>query len=218
LSVADSELSLYIVGAGGHGRELCCYIEDLHRAGWRGELRGYLDDGLAVGLHGRLQVLGTIGDLEELSGVYITAVGSNSLRREIVSRVAARHGRRLCAWTLIHPRSYVGSEVAIGEGTCIAPGAIVTTKINIGSHCVVNINASLSHDCKIGDYVNINPGAAVCGSVTIGEGAFIGAGAIVKECVSIGAWSVVGAGAVVVRDIPANVTAIGVPARVVSRS
>jgi acetyltransferase EpsM len=32
---------------------------------------------------------------------------------------------------------------------------------------------------------------------------------------SIGSWTVIGAGAAVVHDIPANVTAVGVPARVI---
>jgi acetyltransferase-like isoleucine patch superfamily enzyme len=69
----------------------------------------------------------------------------------------------------------------------------------------------------IGDFANINPGATVCGWVTIGEGAYIGAGAVIKDRVSIGAWSTIGAGAVVVRDIPPNVTAVGVPARITKR-
>jgi serine acetyltransferase len=35
--------------------------------------------------------------------------------------------------------------------------------------------------------------------------------------VTVGAWSTVGAGASVVRDVPPNVTAVGVPARVLPR-
>ena len=35
--------------------------------------------------------------------------------------------------------------------------------------------------------------------------------------VSVGAWTIVGAGAAVVRDLPANVTAVGVPARVIKQ-
>lgn len=205
---------IYIIGAGGHGRELRSYLRDLRRAGFRVELHGYLDDGLAAGWHGKLHVLGTIDGFDELTGLYITAVGSNTLRKEIVERITARYGAALRPWTLVHPRSYVGEEIKIGEGTCIAPGVIINAEAQIGDHCIINVNASISHDCIINNFVNINPGATVCGTVTIGEGGFIGAGAVVKERVSIGAWSIVGAGAVVVRDIPPNVTATGVPARV----
>lgn len=203
---------LYVIGAGGHGRELCSYIEDLRRAGWQGELRGFLDDGLPAGRHGRILVLGPIGTFEDLSGFYITAFGSNTLRRQIVDRIATRYREALCPWTLVHPRACLGADVEIGDGTCVAPGAILTAGVTVGCHCIVNVNASVSHDCTIGDFVNVNPGAVVCGAVTIGEGAYIGAGAVLKERVSIGAWSVVGAGAVVVRDVPPDLTVIGVPA------
>jgi sugar O-acyltransferase (sialic acid O-acetyltransferase NeuD family) len=210
----ESDLAIYVLGAGGHGRELSSYMEDLRRAGWPGELRGYLDDGVAVGEYGRMQVLGPIDSLEDVSGWYITAFGSNALRRNIVDRIRARYGDALRPWTLIHPRAYVGEDVEIGHGTCVAPGAIITARAKIGTHCIINVNASISHDCTIGDFVNVNPGAVVCGAVTIAEGGYIGAGAVVIEGVSIGAWSVIGAGAVVVRPIPPNVTAVGVPARV----
>ena len=213
--MSDSTPSIYIAGAGGHGRELRCYLEDLQRSGWRGELRGYLDDRVPVGWHGRLNVLGPIEGFEKLSGWYITATGSNTMRREIVERIETRYGEALRPWTLIHPRSYLGQDTEIGEGTCVAPCVVVTAKTKIGNHCIINVKASISHDCRINNFANINPGATVCGSVTVGEGAYIGAGAVVKECVSIGAWSIVGSGAVVVRNIPPNVTAVGVPARVV---
>jgi sugar O-acyltransferase (sialic acid O-acetyltransferase NeuD family) len=211
----DPTSEVYIVGAGGHGRELSSYIEDLRRAGWQGQLVGYLDDGVPVSQHGRVHVLGPIDGSADLIGQYITALGSNALRRNVVERIVARYRDSLRPWTLVHPRSYVGENVEIGEGSCIAPGAILTAKIAVGRHCIVNVNASISHDCTVGDFVNINPGAIVCGSVTIGAGAYIGAGAVLKENVSIGAWSIIGAGAVVVRDIPARVTAVGIPARVI---
>jgi sugar O-acyltransferase (sialic acid O-acetyltransferase NeuD family) len=164
-----------------------------------------------------MTVLGPIDGTSELSGLYITAVGSNVVREEIVRRVDARYRNALQPWTLIHPRSFVGDEVEIGKGTCVAPGAIMTARAKIGSHCIVNVNASVSHDCVIGDFVNLNPGAIVCGSVTIGEGAYIGAGAVLRDGISIGAWAVLGAGSVVVRDIPPHVTAFGSPAHVMRR-
>jgi acetyltransferase EpsM len=79
------------------------------------------------------------------------------------------------------------------------------------------MKASVAHDCVLGDFVNINPGATICGWAQIGEGAYIGAGAVVKDKAKVGAWSIVGAGAVVIKDIPANVTAVGVPARVIKQ-
>lgn len=212
---------LYILGAGGHASELHSYIRSLERAGWAGTLRGCLDDFVPRGLYGRLEVLGPIESLRvtpDARSYYLTAFGSNPVRRQVVERVGEMHGGALGAWTLVHGEAWVGEDVEIGEGTCIAPGAIVTAKVRIGRHSIVNVKASVSHDCLVGDFANINPGATVCGNVTIGEGAYIGAGAVVKEKISIGAWSTVGAGAVVVRDVPPHVTVAGVPARIIKRS
>ena len=51
--------------------------------------------------------------------------------------------------------------------------------------------------------------------VAIGNNVWLGGGVIVCPGVTIGDNTVVGAGAVVVRDLPANVVAVGNPARVV---
>jgi maltose O-acetyltransferase len=50
--------------------------------------------------------------------------------------------------------------------------------------------------------------------ITIGDNVWLGGGVIVCPGVTIGDNSVIGAGAVVTRDIPANVVAVGNPARV----
>ena len=68
----------------------------------------------------------------------------------------------------------------------------------------------------IGDFVHIAPGATLGGDVHVGAETFIGPGATVAAGIRIGARAVIGAGAVVVRDLPADVTAWGVPARITS--
>ena len=50
--------------------------------------------------------------------------------------------------------------------------------------------------------------------IVIGNDVWIGANAVVLPGVTIGDNVIVGAGAVVTRDIPANVVAVGNPARV----
>lgn len=218
MSSLPAEKAIYIVGAGGHGRELNSYLRDLHRAGWRGELRGFLDDAIAPGGYNGINVVGPVDALEDSDLAaqpgYITAFGDNHLRRKIVARLESLYGEKLTPWTLIHPSALVGCGSEIGEGTCLAAGSIVTAKTRIGRHAILNVKASVSHDCTVGDFANVNPGATICGWVSVGEGAYIGAGAVIKDRISIGPWSVVGAGAVVVRDVPAHTTVIGVPARI----
>ncbi len=51
--------------------------------------------------------------------------------------------------------------------------------------------------------------------ITIGDNVWLGGGAIILPGISIGENTVVGAGAVVTKDLPANVIAVGNPARVI---
>jgi maltose O-acetyltransferase len=53
--------------------------------------------------------------------------------------------------------------------------------------------------------------------ITIGDNVWLGGGAVVLPGVAIGENTVVGAGSVVTRDLPANVVAVGNPARVIRR-
>jgi acetyltransferase EpsM len=212
---------LVILGAGGHGAELQAYVRDLARRGWPGEFLGFLDDALAPGRNSNLEILGPLDTFLNCAPeffenlFYLTALGSNSIRKRVVERFEALYGDCIAPWTLIHPLAWTGEEVVVGAGACLAPGATVTSRVRIGRHVILNVKASVSHDCVVGDYVNINPGATVCGKVTIGDGAYIGAGATLIDTVSVGRNAIIGAGAVVINDIPDDVTAVGVPARIV---
>jgi sugar O-acyltransferase (sialic acid O-acetyltransferase NeuD family) len=218
-------MDLVILGAGGHAAELLSYLADLEKAGRPMRLLGLIDEAKPPGDWEGHRILGAFDALRRLLDshgdaplAYLTAVGDNRARQRLVAKAVALAGRRpLVPWGLSHPKAAIGRSVTIGEGTVLAPGSIVTTRTQIGQHCIANVKVSVSHDCTVANFVNLNPGVTICGNARIGEGAYIGAGATVINGVSIGAWSIVGAGAVVVRDIPAHVTAVGVPARVIKQ-
>jgi acetyltransferase EpsM len=57
----------------------------------------------------------------------------------------------------------------------------------------------------------------ISGSVEIAEGCLLGTKATVLQGKKIGSWTTVGAGTVVTRDLPANCTAVGIPAKVIKQ-
>jgi acetyltransferase EpsM len=215
---------LIIVCAGGHAAELASYVRALQIVGEPIFLRGFVDDHRFESTFEDTPLLGGIPSLgnfladhptEQFS--YITAVGDNRTRADMVRRVQCLEAPNLSPWTIRHATATVGDTVHIGAGTCLGPGVIVTARVTIGEHCVLDANSSVSHDSEIGSYVNVNPGASICSDVTIADGCSIGAGATIADGVQVGRWSVIGAGAVVSEDVPAHVTVVGSPARIVQR-
>lgn len=202
---------LLIIGAGGYGREVCQVVEDLDPA-WK--VLGFLDDReeLHGGMVRELPVLGGIDAVTEHPAAAVAvAVGSPAGRRAVAERLAGLPDERLPV--LVHPRAWIGNRVEVGAGTVVLAGAAVSTDIAIGRFACLNKNCIVGHDAVLGDFTTISPGASISGFVTLGEGCDIGANSVVVQGRTVGAGTIVGAGAVVTADLPAGVTAVGVPAR-----
>ena len=122
------------------------------------------------------------------------------------------------AATLIHPQATVTPDVQAEPGLVMFAGSRISTNVTVGRHVHLNLNATLSHDCEVGSYSVLNPGAHVSGEVMLGASVVVGSGAVVREGCTVGDGTVIGAGAVVITDLPADATAVGVPARVIDRS
>jgi UDP-perosamine 4-acetyltransferase len=140
------------------------------------------------------------------------AIGDNR-RRSILCDRLHDIGFRLV--NAISTRAIVSPSVRLQEGIAIMPGAIINAESVIGAGAIINTGSTVDHDCNIGAYSHIAPGTNLAGEVTVGAGVFLGIGSRVIPKISIGEWSIVGAGGVVTANLPARVTAIGVPAKVI---
>ena len=208
---------LVIVGAGGHGREALDVATAMNEVSPTFEFLGFLDDGREPGSlaspHDH-KILGGVDELYSIEATYVVAVGDPGSRRRIVEGLQ-QLGREPA--DLIHPSASIGSQVTYGHGLIMAAGARVTHGVDLGSHVHINVNASISHDCRFGSYVTVTPGAHVSGAVSVGDEVWLGIGAVVKQGVSIGSGTTVGAGSAVIDDLPPGCTAIGVPAKPLTR-
>ena len=93
--------------------------------------------------------------------------------------------------------------------------ALDVTSITIGDDVQIGPNVQLLTPTHPIDPEERRSKVEAAKPITIGDNVWLGGGVIVCPGVTIGANTVVGAGAVVVRDLPANVVAVGNPARVV---
>ncbi|WP_108989798.1 sugar O-acetyltransferase [Streptomyces coelicoflavus] len=117
----------------------------------------------------------------------------------------------------VRPPLYVdyGSNIAIGARTFVNYNltALDVAAITIGADCQIGPNVQLltpTHPLEPGPRRDKLEAAR---PIVIGDNVWLGGGAIVLPGVTIGDNSVIGAGAVVTKDVPANVVAVGNPAR-----
>ena len=201
---------LTVVGAGGHAKVV---ISAARAAGFR--IAEVLDDDKAT--HGTrlagVLVTGPIADLlEGASGGVVLAIGSNRTRKQISERYAVDYH------AVVHPSAVIDPSVVVENGAVVFAGAVIQPDTVVRQHAIVNTSASVDHDCVIGEFAHIAPGTRLAGGVRVSRGAFLGIGACAIPGVTIGEWSSVGAGASIIGDIPDNVVAVGVPAKVLRRS
>ena len=100
----------------------------------------------------------------------------------------------------IHPGATIGRRVFIDHGMGVV----------IGETAVIGDDCTLYHGVTLGG-TSWNKGKR---HPTLENGVVIGAGAKVLGPITLGAGAKIGSNAVVVKDVPANATAVGIPARI----
>ena len=121
------------------------------------------------------------------------------------------HFARIFTGIEIHPAAKIGSNffmdhglgIVIGETTEIGENVTIYQGVTLGG-IMPSVESDLQRNQKrhptVGNNVIIGSGAQILGAINIGDDARIGANSVVS------------------RDVPANVTVAGVPAREFSRS
>ncbi|UCH33089.1 MAG: serine O-acetyltransferase [Armatimonadota bacterium] len=144
--------------------------------------------------------------------ILLTYAGVRAILMHRVAHWLWGHGLHLIARLLsevarfvngieIHPAAKIGEGVFIDHGT----GVVIGETAEVGNHVLMYQGVTLGGTGKtrgkrhptVGSSVTIGAGAKILGAITIGDNV------------------VIGAGSVVLKPVPANATAVGVPARVV---
>lgn len=207
--------NLYIIGAGGFGREVAWLVERINSACEEWNLKGFIDDNESIHniTEGGYKVLGGCDYLIELEedAWVCCAVGNAVVREKIIAKLS---NYKHIKWAILIDPSVIKSEkVEIGEGTIICAGTILTVDLKIGNHVIINLDCTIGHDDIIEDFVTIYPSVNVSGNVFVGRNVELGTGTQIIQGKRIGRYTIVGAGSVVVKDLPEKCTAVGSPAK-----
>ncbi len=118
---------------------------------------------------------------------------------------------------MIGSYAVVGRDVVLGNLSSIGRNTYVDNGVTIGDRVSISRNCSLVTSTHGSDAPDRRAGRArFVSPLRIGDGCWIGTDVVIlPQVTEIGAYTVVGAGAVVTRNLPANVLAVGNPARVI---
>lgn len=208
---------LYIIGAGGFGREVAWLVERINEISPVWDFRGFIDDNQALWnrevdgykIHGGCSILEQ--SKEDVWCVF--AIGNAAIRFSGVKRLQSLGHIHFAA--LVDPDVKMSSSVTIGEGSIICAGTILTVDICIGSHNIINLDCTIGHDVVLEDFVTLYPSVNISGCVKIGNTTEIGTGSQIIQGIEIGSGNIIGAGSVVIKNLQSDVTAVGVPVKVV---
>lgn len=202
---------LIILGASSYAQDIADVVS---------ECPGFELTGFAVNVD-RQQCQGTllglpvywVDDMREMTGDHHAVCAFFTTRRSVFTRQVDDMGMPFA--TVVHPTARISATTSVGDGCVVNVGSMIASYTRLGRHVLVNRGVLIGHHTTIGDYVSIGPGANIAGRVQIGSSTYIGMGAIVLDGIKVGSGCLVGAGSVVTKDLPDNVKAMGVPAKIV---
>ncbi len=210
-----------VYGASGFGKEVMPLVRQQFPT-LKKEQFVFIDDAQAGTTLNNYSVLSYTDFIKQpMSNKLVTiAIANSSVREKLVIQLNQDNIQHLSIQAL---NTVVLDEVEIGEGGLLCPFSCLTSNIKIGKFFHANIYSYVAHDCVIGDYVTFAPGVKCNGNIIIEDHAYIGTGAVIKQGTPdkplvIGRGAVVGMGAVVTKSVPAGVTVVGNPARILEKS
>ncbi|MDR2295487.1 MAG: NeuD/PglB/VioB family sugar acetyltransferase [Clostridiales Family XIII bacterium] len=206
---------LYIIGAGGFGREVADSVRAINAHEPKYRIAGFIDDDAS--LWGSVK-----NDVPVLGGrEYLKTLPAAPATRAVIAIADARNKEGIAAdlqafvtWVnIVHPTAVVSAYSEMGCGNVVQAHAFVSANTRIGDHCMINTKSGLGHDAELRDYVSVMSFCDVTGHVRLERGVYLGTSVAIIPDVKIGEYAYICGGSVIFKDVKANAVMIGNPAK-----
>jgi sugar O-acyltransferase (sialic acid O-acetyltransferase NeuD family) len=206
---------LYIIGAGGFGREAADIVHAINERAPTYRIAGFIDDDASLwgSVKNDIPVRGGREYLKQLPAARairaVVAIADARIKESFAESL-----RGLVTWeNLVHPTAIVSKYSDMGCGNIVQAHAFISSNTRMGNHCAISSKSAFGHDAEMGDYVSVMRYCDITGYVVLEKGAYLGTSVSIIPGVRVGAYAYVCAGSVVFGDVKANAVVIGNPAR-----
>lgn len=203
---------IIIVGAGGCGREIANWIEDINKIEETWNILGFIDDNVNAleGFPTKYKIIESISNHIPGNAYYAIGIANPPVKKKIAEMLESK-GAEFAS--IIHPSTRIYTEFPLGRGLITYPNARISTGCKIGNF--VNIQSTIiGHDVLIEDYVTVSSSCGVTGGTKLRKACFLADHAAISVGMEIGKNAYVGIGSVVIRDVKEDTRVFGNPARV----
>ncbi|MBH0011607.1 N-acetyltransferase [Pseudoalteromonas sp. NZS100_1] len=148
--------------------------------------------------------------IHKMSDVQSTQIGENTNVWQfcvVLPNAVIGSNCNICSHCLIENDVFIGNNVTLKSGVQIWDGIEIQDNVFIGPNVTFTNDLKPRSKCYPEDFLKTK----VC------KGASIGANATILPGITIGEGAMVGAGSVVVKDVPANTTVVGNPAKEINK-
>ena len=210
---------LYIIGAGGLGKEVYKIIED---AKLDFSFSGFVDakNNLNINIgkieHDVISQEFFLNNVDIENSAVVIAIGNPNLLKKVY--LLCKNKGINDFPNIIHPTAYVSDTAKLGKGNIIGQNCVVSVDVVIGNFNIINLNSTIGHDTTIKSFNIINPGSNISGGVQIGDENLIGTNSTILQYLKIGNNTTISAGAMISRAVEDNHTLVGNPARIISKT
>lgn len=206
--------NIVIRGAGGCARDLACIIELINKSTPTWNILGLIEYKENIGqMHYGYPVIGDDTWFKNVDNIHCAiAIGNPEVRKKVRNDLREYN---IIYPNIIDPTAVIAKDCILGEGNMILGSTRLGPGSRMGDFCLLVGSCVIGHDSTVGNYVDIMNFASVLRGVQVSDMAMINTGATVLQNTKVGTSATVGAGTVVIKDVPANNTVFGVPARTI---
>lgn len=204
---------LYIIGARGFGREIYNFFLECKPKYPDVECIGFLDDNEHAldGFDNYPPIIGSVENfIPSENDRFICALGDPKWVKHYTEIIEEKGGIFM---SLISPGACIKPNTKIGDGCIISGWTAISCDIVLGKHVYVGVFSDFGHDVVIGNCCHIGPYTFLGGGVRIGNCVTCHPRVNILPHKKIGDGAILGAASVVIKNVKAETTVFGVPAK-----